>query len=387
MDDQTSILKDQLYSACEQKLDPDGEGEKAYDRLFSQDDLFSLDVVPPKDLKTLMKLISMLTNDYLFIPVNTNNGPAWRLRPEIEAAKYSSLSVNQRMIYSLIDNAGADGVWNQQLRLRTNMEENLVKKVLKELEGKRLISSFTHVENAARKMWIKSSIKPSLKATGGAWFTDGDLDESLIGMISEVVYTLVKKHGAYFSDGSRSKARDGSISPVLPKKVIKGSTSDAALAARGKKRTADDMEVDGAPEVPVSPSKARKAKSGPVLLPMPAGYKGYITVPELTAQIARSNVTKGTKLKESDIKQLLDVLVYDGRIEYVKVGKREGYRASRISKQDPTFNVSLDTVDTDEPRHNGLTTAPCGRCPVFDLCEEGGPVWAGGCEYFDRWLI
>ena len=35
---------------------------------------------------------------------------------------------------------------------------------------------------------------------------------------------------------------------------------------------------------------------------------------------------------------------------------------------------------------NGLSEVPCGRCPVFNMCEVGGPVNAEECVYFDEWL-
>jgi DNA-directed RNA polymerase III subunit RPC6 len=34
----------------------------------------------------------------------------------------------------------------------------------------------------------------------------------------------------------------------------------------------------------------------------------------------------------------------------------------------------------------GWSEAPCGRCPVFDFCKEGGPVGPSGCEYYGEWL-
>ena len=34
----------------------------------------------------------------------------------------------------------------------------------------------------------------------------------------------------------------------------------------------------------------------------------------------------------------------------------------------------------------GWTEAPCGRCPIFEFCEENGPVNASNCRYFDDWL-
>ncbi|BEI81114.1 hypothetical protein CcaverHIS002_0202740 [Cutaneotrichosporon cavernicola] len=34
----------------------------------------------------------------------------------------------------------------------------------------------------------------------------------------------------------------------------------------------------------------------------------------------------------------------------------------------------------------GQTQAPCGTCPQFNFCEEGGPVNADSCSYFTDWL-
>lgn len=34
----------------------------------------------------------------------------------------------------------------------------------------------------------------------------------------------------------------------------------------------------------------------------------------------------------------------------------------------------------------GWSEAPCGRCPVFDFCKEGGPVGPSECEYYGEWL-
>jgi DNA-directed RNA polymerase III subunit RPC6 len=98
----------------------------------------------------------------------------------------------------------------------------------------------------------------------------------------------------------------------------------------------------------------------------PPGYTGYPTLNQIYLWVKNSNLTE-VDLAEADIKSLLDVLVYDGKAERVVGGT--AYRAVRKS----------DTV-------NGLTESPCGRCPVFNLCKEGGPVSASNCKYFEDWL-
>ncbi|KAL7275086.1 34-kDa subunit of RNA polymerase III (C) [Rhizina undulata] len=98
----------------------------------------------------------------------------------------------------------------------------------------------------------------------------------------------------------------------------------------------------------------------------PPNYTGYPTLNHIYLWVKNSNLAT-VELAEADIKSLLDVLVYDGQIERVVGGT--AYRAVRIPES-----------------INGFTDSPCGRCPVFSLCKEGGPVSASNCKYFEDWL-
>jgi DNA-directed RNA polymerase III subunit RPC6 len=112
------------------------------------------------------------------------------------------------------------------------------------------------------------------------------------------------------------------------------------------------------------------------LLPLPPGYQGYPSLFELTQFVEEKALAKDTTLSSEEIQQLLDLLVYDGKIEKLVSGADAfSYKALR-----KTF------LDEDDQLDSALTEAPCGRCPVFNLCEEGGPVGPSNCEYFNEWL-
>jgi len=79
-------------------------------------------------------------------------------------------------------------------------------------------------------------------------------------------------------------------------------------------------------------------------------------------------------------------MCFDNRIEKVMGEMDWGYKAKRqtlITEQEE--NVGFMPPGSG----NGggvLSEVPCGRCPVFDLCEEGGPVGPSSCVYFTDWL-
>lgn len=75
------ILKDALYEEMTQH----GSSE----RLYNQNDLISLNVIPKNDLSLLLKVVQGLCDDRLLIATSDNRmGIAWRYRSREDARKY-----------------------------------------------------------------------------------------------------------------------------------------------------------------------------------------------------------------------------------------------------------------------------------------------------------
>lgn len=284
------------------------------------------------------------------------------------------------MVYSVIDDAGSDGIWSQTIIRRLQMHENVFKAAIKHLIQKKLVTPFKSVEHPNKKMYIKASLRPSEKATGGPWFTDQNLDEAFIDALQAVIYDFIKRQSTY---------RKGSgVHRQQPRKgTIRGS------AEKVKKRTADQMSTDDpstANTKPPAPA-ANAAREKEILLPMPAGYLDYPTVSDIAKILSKTNITK-TVLSEEDVQKLVDVLIADDLVEEAFVTGRKGYRIVRPTQQSlEGWAVKQGTAGEDieagpDMYRSGFSRIPCGNCPVFDLCEPGGPVAPSNCEYFQTWL-
>jgi len=276
--------------------------------------------------------------------------------------RYRGLTNEQEMVYSLVDDAGAEGIWSKTIKTRSGLHDTTMRQALKALETKRLISDMKNVQHPTRKMYIKSSIRPSDNATGGAWFTEGELDEEFIEAICEVLYNHIFAKSFYRSS-----------SMGIAKKPMKRSKDRSKMSAEEIKASRD-----GAFESKIkteNEERGAKRQRLDTLLPLPPGYQGYPTLNELTLFIDNQKVAT-TPLTQDDIQRLLDVLILDKRIEKILSGADGfAYKALRKTVQ-----------EIEDGPSNGLTEAPCGRCPVFDLCEEGGPVGPSNCVYFRDWL-
>ncbi|CAK7269442.1 34-kDa subunit of RNA polymerase III (C) [Sporothrix epigloea] len=403
------LLKDALYQAA---VDNGGEG-----RLWSQQDLVDFDIIPEGNLDLLIKVVQGLCSDFLFKTMNDGRiGLCWRYRPVEDAQKYRTLNQDQIMVYELIDDAGADGIWARSLKHRLNMHESVLKQCIKHLEARGYIRDMKSVENIGKKMYIKATLRPSDRATGGPWYSDGVLDGDFIESLQELVFDAIRNRSTYLSRGRSSTTAPTTSSATTttkqPKKgVVRGGTAtpDSAAAAgtvaRGRKRPADALSTGNEESKSVNGHGHQSKHNGnrhrrQILLPMPAGYTEYPTVRRIAELIEQSGVAMNTTLGESDIQQLVDLLVYDGLLEPVRLpGSHEtGYRALNVSRiQEPSANGGANGADKPEqsrttpkgappPLNNGLTESPCGLCPVFDLCEDGGPVSPANCVYFSRWL-
>uniref|UniRef100_A0A0D2XB45 DNA-directed RNA polymerase III subunit RPC6 n=1 Tax=Fusarium oxysporum (strain Fo5176) TaxID=660025 RepID=A0A0D2XB45_FUSOF len=209
------VWKQALYDRCR---------ESGTD-MFSQDDLLRLDVIPNRDLMLLARVVQSLTDDKLFITMREASGQVlWKWRDSEEAHKYKQCSTDEQvMVYSLIDDSGGDGIWSQTLQKRLNMHDSVLKNALKQLQTKGLIAPFKNVEHPNKKMFIKASIRPSDRATGGPWYTDQNFDEAFIEDLQRVVYDFIKRQSSYHSTHGGGAART-----QVPKKgVVKGGVERA----------------------------------------------------------------------------------------------------------------------------------------------------------------
>lgn len=261
----------------------------------------------------LLKHVQELINHDLIKIIDKGNGSLSFEKVEVEEAqKIKGMSAEEAMVYSHIQAAGRDAIWTKTITSRTNLHQQVVISCLKSLKSKGYIKEVKSVKNPSRKMYMQSTLQPSLEVTGGPWFTDSELDSEFVENLLNVIWSFVVRES--FPDAFGNKKQEL----------------------------------------------------------YPANYKGYPSVTDIHKFVEDSNVTKEV-LGVHNIRSLCEVLVYDDRLE-----RRDGGAAYRA-----TWKSVLDAMGENDL--DGFTESSCGRCPVFSLCEDGGPV-NSECPYYDEWL-
>lgn len=87
-------------------------------------------------------------------------------------------------------------------------------------------------------------------------------------------------------------------------------------------------------------------------------------------------LSNGVNLGVDDIETILNTLIYDGKVEMtVSVNKSEQKGRTKMFRAIHPLT---------EPA--GIMRIPCGVCPVFDNCYEGGAVSPSTCIYMKEWM-
>lgn len=92
----------------------------------------------------------------------------------------SKLNDDARLVYNTIRSSGNNGIWTKDLKKKTNLHTIVLNRTLKSLEQKQEIKAVKHVKYPTRKIYMLFSLSPSSEVTGGAWYTDQELDTDFI---------------------------------------------------------------------------------------------------------------------------------------------------------------------------------------------------------------
>lgn len=247
------------------------------------------------------------------------------------AAINSSISIEERAVYQVVEGAGSKGIWNREIRNQTKLPLNQMSKVLKNLETKKLIKAVKSVTASKRKLYMLYGIEPDKSVTGGAWYSGTEFESEYVQVLHEQCYQFVKRRLVSTENGiDFLDARESSL-----------------VSSQEVKDYIDELKI--------------------------------------------SNV----KLTLQDIEMVLETIAFDGLIEKITVVKKmEISIPIKMEKNLTSDEEDLDAgnvtcyyralVKLVEP--SGVMRVPCGQCPYIHECRPGAVITPEKCKYFSRWF-
>lgn len=290
-----------------------GDAKIVYDKCIkvdtpvTQDDIVSFLPIGRKNVESVSNVINNLLSRRLLEALHQGTSLVYRAISHNEARRIGDMDGDESMIYQYIKAAGDEGIWSRHIKARTNLHATVITRNLKTLESKSLIKCVRSVQNPTRKIYMLYEVTPSIEVSGGPWFTDSELDTEFVEQLSGAIEKFVQS-----------------------KTDPKGPDSERIY---------------------------------------PASHADFPTIETIHRWLQNSKLTD-VALGVSDINALLEVLIYDGKVEK----RSDGLTYKTVSRM------------IDDAAPTAFTEMPCGQCPVFNLCQEGGIVSPESCVYWQDWL-
>ena len=353
-------ISDALYEHC---------AAQPASTVFTQDDLMRTALIPNGDIGILLNVTTALTNSGHFRLMQRSGAPCWRCATAASTSALAELDKETAVVYSHIESAGREGVWSNQLTKRTGLHKVVMDKAIKVMEQKHLIKTVSNYRHPNRRTYMLWGLQPLEDVTGGPFFADGELDEEFVRVLCYEIERWVTARSWWFpktvEEQRRGKKRKRK-SELPTTKVGAEALRDSTLMS------AATMNADS-------------SNSQKLARPYPSGYSRYPSLSEVTNALNDTRIAN-TKLNLADIQLLVDILVWDGILEKLQRRDSEGrpkfvYRSVRSSVGEENMSSESGAA-----HKIPLTQAPCGRCPVFEVCEEGGLVNPRTCPYLHDWL-
>ncbi|CAG9462372.1 unnamed protein product [Pedinophyceae sp. YPF-701] len=151
---------------------------------------------PEASLTLVARAINSLLSQYKLQALQAPNGDLlYRALSREDQTRFRGLTIEEQLVYQVIKEVGDKGIWARDLRAKSNLPQATVTKIVTSLLQRKLIKEVRSVEAGKRKVFMLYELLPAKELTGGAWYTEQELDSEFIEVLRQASLKLVTKRG------------------------------------------------------------------------------------------------------------------------------------------------------------------------------------------------
>ncbi|XP_057373452.1 DNA-directed RNA polymerase III subunit RPC6-like [Daphnia carinata] len=130
----------------------------------------------------------------------------WCLKQQ-PTSKLKGVDSEEKIVMRIIEEAGNKGIWNRDIRTKSSLNQTTLNKILKALEGKKLIKSVSSVSAAKKKVYMLFNLQPDRSVTGGSWYSDNEFESELVDVLNQQCYRILQQK----AEGAKQKPLEGPL--------------------------------------------------------------------------------------------------------------------------------------------------------------------------------
>lgn len=166
------------------------------------------------NVQDVVAAMNKMAADYVIVTLSRGTEIVIRAVPADEVKKVEGLSNEDKLVLSQIRSAGARGIWTKDIRAKTLLQMTAVTHSLKVLESKKLVKVIKPVNAKTKKLYLPFDVEPSRELTGGAFYTEAELDENLISVLHDQVLLAIREIGFRSAKDVHQKVSDSGVFTV-----------------------------------------------------------------------------------------------------------------------------------------------------------------------------
>lgn len=132
----------------------------------------------------------LITQGYLDI-FESGGTLLYKLKDSSKAEKLKGADNEEKVVYGIIEEAGNKGIWIRDIRFKSNLMPTQLNKILKLLEGKKMIKAVKSVAASKKKVYMLYNLEPDRSLTGGAWYCDQDFEAEFVDVLNQQCYRFL----------------------------------------------------------------------------------------------------------------------------------------------------------------------------------------------------
>ncbi|RWS24315.1 DNA-directed RNA polymerase III subunit RPC6-like protein [Leptotrombidium deliense] len=110
---------------------------------------------------------------------------------KLKDAKFKGSDDEEKIVYSIIEESGNKGIWTRDIRFKSNLSLTTLNKILKVMEGKKLIKSVKSVAASKKKVYMLYDVEPDTSVTGGSWYSNQDFESEFVEILNQQCFRFL----------------------------------------------------------------------------------------------------------------------------------------------------------------------------------------------------
>ena len=169
------------------------------------------------DLRERAQAINKLLADGKLDLFKSEGGLMYKLKVPSKAASIRG-DQEEKVVYKIIEGAGSLGTWIRDIRIKSNLVQTQLNKVLKSLEAKKLIKAVKCVNATKKRVYMLYNLEPDRSVTGGAWYSDQDFESEFVEILNQQCHRFLYH--------KLEKGRECEEGPIVAKNMSMASSKE-----------------------------------------------------------------------------------------------------------------------------------------------------------------